>query len=188
MRISDWSSDVCSSDLAARGIDVSDITHVINYSLPDDIENYTPRSGRTARAGKSGVSIAIINSRETGRIRQIEKVIGKKFEKNEIPNGYDVCEKQLFALIHKVHQVKVNEEQIGPYLNRIYKEFENLDKEELIRRFASLEFNRFLEYYMNAHDLNSSDERPAKGREKDGYVHDNRLTSMFIIENGRATV
>lgn len=170
------------TDVAARGIDVSDITHVINYSLPDDIENYTHRSGRTARAGKSGISIAIINSRETGRIRQIEKVIGKKFEKGEIPNGYDVCEKQLFALIHKVQEVKINEEQIGPYLNRIYKEFENLDKEELIRRFASLEFNRFLEYYMNAPDLNSTDERPSKGRERDRdrYAPDNQFTRMFI--------
>ncbi|QEC53973.1 ATP-dependent RNA helicase DeaD [Anseongella ginsenosidimutans] len=168
------------TDVAARGIDVSDITHVINYSLPDDIENYTHRSGRTARAGKSGVSIAIINSRETGRIRQIEKVIGKKFEKGEIPSGYDVCEKQLFALIHKVHEVKVNEEQIGPYLNRIYKEFENLDKEELIRRFASLEFNRFLEYYLNAPDLNSADERPSKSRERDHTSGGGSFTRMFV--------
>lgn len=168
------------TDVAARGIDVSDVTHVINYSLPDDIENYTHRSGRTARAGKTGVSISIINSREVGRIRQIEKVIGKKFEKNEIPTGYDVCEKQLFALIRKVHEVKVNEEQIGPYLNRIYKEFENIDKEELIRRFASLEFNRFLEYYLNAPDLNSADDKPARGRDKDRYTPDNRFTRMFI--------
>lgn len=168
------------TDVAARGIDVSDITHVINYSLPDDIENYTHRSGRTARAGKSGISIAIINSREIGRIRQIEKVIGKKFEKNEIPGGFEVCEKQLFALIHKVHQVKVNEEQIGPYLNRIYKEFEGLDKEELIRRFASLEFNRFLEYYLNAPDLNSSEEKPQRGKDRDRFVPDGRYKRMFI--------
>src|SRR3546814_10959580 len=109
------------TDVAARGIDVSDITHVINYSLPDDIENYTHRSGRTARAGKSGVSISIINSRETGRIRQIEKFIGKKFEKNEIPNGFDACEKKLFAFIHTVHQVKVNTQQIGLLLNKTHK-------------------------------------------------------------------
>lgn len=172
------------TDVAARGIDVSDVTHVINYSLPDDIENYTHRSGRTARAGKTGVSISIINSREVGRIRQIEKVIGKKFEKNDIPTGYEVCEKQLFALIRKVHEVKVNDEQIGPYLNRIYKEFENIDKEELIRRFASLEFNRFLEYYLNAPDLNAPDEKPArapgKGKGKDKYTPDHRFTRMFI--------
>ncbi len=143
------------TDVAARGIDVNDITHVINYSLPDEIENYTHRSGRTARAGKTGVSIAIINSKESGKIRQIERVIGKQFTKAEIPNGFDVCEKQLFALVHKVHNVEVNEEQIEQYIPRIMDEFKDLDKEQIIKRFASLEFNRFLEYYKNAPDLNA---------------------------------
>src|SRR5688500_20398811 len=92
----------------SRGIDVNDVSHVINYSLPDEIENYTHRSGRTARAGKMGISIAIINSKELGKIRHIERSIGKQFTKGEIPNGFDVCEKQLFALIHKVHNVEVN--------------------------------------------------------------------------------
>ena len=100
------------TDVAARGIDVNNVTHVINYSLPDEIENYTHRSGRTGRAGKTGISIAIINSREFNKIRQIEKVIGKQFTKAEIPSGFDVVEKQLFALVHKVHQVEVNEKQI----------------------------------------------------------------------------
>jgi ATP-dependent RNA helicase DeaD len=143
------------TDVAARGIDVNDVTHVINYSLPDEIENYTHRSGRTARAGKTGVSIAIINSKELGKIRQIERTIGKQFTKVDIPNGFDVCEKQLFALVHKVHNVEVNQEQIEQYIPRIMDEFKDLDKEEIIKRFASLEFNRFLEYYSNAPDLNA---------------------------------
>jgi len=146
------------TDVAARGIDVNDVTHVINYSLPDEIENYTHRSGRTARAGKTGVSISIINSKEIGKIRQIERVIGKKFIKAEIPSGFDVCEKQLFALIHKVHNVEVNEQQIDQYIPRIMDEFAELSKEDLIKRFASLEFNRFLDYYKNAPDLNAPEE------------------------------
>jgi len=148
------------TDVAARGIDVNDVTHVINYSLPDEIENYTHRSGRTGRAGKTGISIAIINSKELGKIRHIERTIGKQFTKAEIPTGFDVCEKQLFAMIHKVHNVEVNEEQIEQYIPRIMDEFKDLDKEAIIKRFASLEFNRFLEYYSKAPDLNvSSDDR-----------------------------
>jgi ATP-dependent RNA helicase DeaD len=143
------------TDVAARGIDVNDVTHVINYSLPDEIENYTHRSGRTGRAGKTGVSIAIINSKEVGKIRQIERVIGKQFTKAEIPTGFDVCEKQLFGLVHKVHNVDVNEEQIEQYLPRIMDEFKDMDKEEIIKRFAFLEFSRFLDYYKNAPDLNA---------------------------------
>src|SRR6201985_1380852 len=142
------------TDVAARGIDVNDVTHVINYSLPDELENYTHRSGRTARAGKTGVSISIINGKELGKIRQIERVIGKKFIKAEIPTGFDVVEKQLFALVHKVHNVEVNEQQIEVYIPRIMDEFAELSKEDIIKRFASLEFNRFLDYYKNAPDLN----------------------------------
>ncbi|MBW4888185.1 DEAD/DEAH box helicase [Mucilaginibacter sp. HMF5004] len=151
------------TDVAARGIDVNDVTHVINYSLPDEVENYTHRSGRTARAGKTGVSIAIINSKELGKIRHIERIIGKKFTKAEIPNGFDVCEKQLFAIVHKVHNVEVNEQQIEQYLPRIMDEFKELSKEDVIKRFASIEFNRFLEYYKNAPDLNA----PADDRLRD---------------------
>ncbi|RXF69515.1 DEAD/DEAH box helicase [Arcticibacter tournemirensis] len=149
------------TDVAARGIDVNDVTHVINYSLPDELENYTHRSGRTARAGKSGVSISLINSKELGKIRQIERAIGKKFTKVEVPAGFDVCEKQLFALVHRVHQVEVNESQMESYIPRIMDEFKEMDKEEIIKRFASLEFNRFLDYYKNAPDLNApvGDER-----------------------------
>ena len=152
------------TDVAARGIDVNDVTHVINYSLPDEIENYTHRSGRTARAGKTGISIAIINSKELGKIRMIERVIGKKFTKAEIPNGFDVCEKQLFAIVHKVHNVTVNEQQIEQYIPRIMDEFADLTKEDVIKRFASIEFNRFLDYYKNAPDLNAAiDERLPRG-------------------------
>ncbi len=143
------------TDVAARGIDVNDVTHVINYSLPDEIENYTHRSGRTARAGKTGVSISIINAKELGKIRQIEKTIGKRFVKMEIPTGFDVVEKQLFALVHKVHNVEVNEQQIEQYIPRIMDEFKDISKEDIIKRFASLEFNRFLDYYKNAPDLNA---------------------------------
>src|SRR5579872_962485 len=143
------------TDVAARGIDVNDVTHVINYSLPDEIENYTHRSGRTARAGKTGVSVSIINGKELGKIRQIEKTLGKRFVKMEIPTGFDVVEKQLFALIHKVHNVEVNEQQIDQYTSRIMDEFKDMSKEDIIKRFASLEFNRFLDYYKNAPDLNA---------------------------------
>ncbi|RYY32474.1 MAG: DEAD/DEAH box helicase [Sphingobacteriaceae bacterium] len=170
------------TDVAARGIDVNDVTHVINYSLPDEIENYTHRSGRTARAGKTGVSIAIINSKEMGKIRQIERVIGKKFVKTEIPTGFDVCEKQLFAIVHKVHNVEVNEQQIEQYIPRIMDEFKDLSKEDLIKRFASIEFNRFLEYYKNAPDLNATfEDRPAREGER-GSRSESRgeYTRLFI--------
>ncbi|MEH6308209.1 DEAD/DEAH box helicase [Olivibacter sp. CPCC 100613] len=173
------------TDVAARGIDVNDVTHVINFSLPDEIENYTHRSGRTARAGKTGVSISLITAKELGKIRQIERVIGKQFVKAEIPNGFDVCEKQLFALVHKVKAVEVNDDQIGQYLPRIMDEFSEFSKEDVIKHFASLEFNRFLDYYENAPDLNvsatdSRSERGAKGDRfgRTGYKSD--FTRLFI--------
>jgi len=171
------------TDVAARGIDVNDVTHVINYSLPDEVENYTHRSGRTARAGKTGVSISIINAKELGKIRQIERGLGKRFVKAEIPTGFDVCEKQLFSIVHKVHNVQVNDEQIEQYLPRIMEEFKDVSKEEFIKRFASIEFNRFLDYYKNAPDLNApveegrrfeKDERPGS-REHAGKTDYTRL-------------
>ncbi|WP_217606166.1 DEAD/DEAH box helicase [Chitinophaga sp. GbtcB8] len=177
------------TDVAARGIDVDNVTHVINYELPDDVENYTHRSGRTARAGKSGISIAIISSRDIGKIRQIERVLGgKKFVKAEVPDGFAVCEKQLFALVHKVHKVTVNDEQIEPYLERIYEEFANMSKEELIRRFASLEFNEFLEYYQDAPDLNVKEEKRTYGESSSNgasssgmsYRGTGKFTRLFI--------
>ncbi|MFI5150125.1 MAG: DEAD/DEAH box helicase [Bacteroidia bacterium] len=142
------------TDVAARGIDVDDVTHVINYNLPDEIENYTHRSGRTARAGKTGISIVILNIREVGRVKILERIIGKKFTKARIPGGHEVCEKQLFSLISKIHDVEVNEAAIAQYLPQIYAQLQELTKEELIKRFVSDEFNRFLDYYKNAPDLN----------------------------------
>ncbi|WP_212003471.1 DEAD/DEAH box helicase [Chitinophaga sp. HK235] len=166
------------TDVAARGIDVDNVTHVINYDLPDDVENYTHRSGRTGRAGRSGVSIAVIGGRDIGKIRQIERVIGKKFVKAEVPDGFAVCEKQLFGLVHKVHNVTVNEEQIEPYLERIYEEFASMTKEELIKRFASLEFNQFLEYYQDAPDLNVKDDK--RGEEGRDRRSNGKFTRLFI--------
>ncbi|GEP88623.1 ATP-dependent RNA helicase DeaD [Chitinophaga terrae (ex Kim and Jung 2007)] len=167
------------TDVAARGIDVDNVTHVINYDLPDDVENYTHRSGRTGRAGKSGISIAIISSRDIGKIRQIERVIQKKFVKAEVPDGFAVCEKQLFGLVHKVHNVAVNEEQIAPYMERINEEFAEMSKEELIKRFASLEFNQFLEYYQDAPDLNMKEDRKF-GEDRGLRRNDGRFTRLFI--------
>lgn len=169
------------TDVAARGIDVNDVTHVINYSLPDEIENYTHRSGRTGRAGKSGISICIINSKETHKIRQIEKVIGKQFTKAEIPSGFDVVEKQLFGLVHKVHNVEVNEKQIDQYIPRIMDEFADMSKEDIIKRFASLEFNRFLDYYKNAPDLNASaDDRGRDNDRGSRETGNSAYTRLFI--------
>ncbi|SJN29966.1 DEAD-box ATP-dependent RNA helicase CshA [Sphingobacterium sp. JB170] len=142
------------TDVAARGIDVNDVTHVINFSLPDEVENYTHRSGRTARAGKTGISLSLVNVKEQSKIRHIEKIIGKSFERKQVPQGPEVCEKQLLAMIDKVNKVEVNQEQISPFLPAIMENMEHLSKEEIITRFASLEFNRFLEYYRNAPDLN----------------------------------
>jgi ATP-dependent RNA helicase DeaD len=142
------------TDVAARGLDVSDLTHVINYNLPDDVEAYTHRSGRTGRANKKGVSVSIIHSKEKFKIKDIERMLNKKFEQQQIPNGLEVCKKQLFHMIDRMQQVDVNEEQIEPYMAQILKQLEYLDKTELLKRFVSLEFNRFLDYYKDAEDLN----------------------------------
>jgi ATP-dependent RNA helicase DeaD len=142
------------TDVAARGIDVTNLTHIINYNLPDDIENYTHRSGRTGRAGKSGISIVIINLKETFRIKQIEKQIGKKFEQVKIPTGRDVCEKQLLHLIEKVKNTEIQHEEISVFLPAVYEQLKGISKEEIIQKFVSSEFNRFLSYYRNAADIN----------------------------------
>lgn len=167
------------TDVAARGIDVSDITHVINYELPDDTEVYTHRSGRTGRAGKSGICIAIINMKEMGKIKQIERALNKKFKLEKVPDGFQVCEKQLLNFIQKVHTVEVDEVAIESYLPVIYKELDELSKEEVIKRFTSLEFNRFLEYYRNAPDINADASRSAAGSERTRVRNGNQDT-MFI--------
>lgn len=143
------------TDVAARGLDVEDLTHIINYSLPDDPEIYTHRSGRTGRAGKSGISIAISNSRESRKIKSIENKSQIKFLKKEVPTGKDVCSKQLFKLIEKIEKVKVDDKQIEPYLDDIYKKLEWLSREDLIKHFVSAEFNRFLEYYKDSNNINN---------------------------------
>lgn len=153
------------TDVAARGLDVDDLTHVINYNIPDDTEVYVHRSGRTGRAGKSGVSISIIHGREQGKIKIIERMIGKKFEKKPVPIGKDICETQLFHLMDKMEKVEVDEKQIGPFLPAIFKQLEHLTKEDIITRFASVEFNRFLEYYSDAQDLNQRETRRGDERE-----------------------
>jgi len=150
------------TDVAARGIDVSDISHIINYNLPEDLDVYTHRSGRTGRADKSGVSIAIVNYREKSKIPLIEKIIQKKFEKLPVPNGPEICKKQLFRLIDRMENVEVDEAQIEPFMDTVNKKLEWLTKEQIIKHFVSLEFNRFLEYYKNARDLNEKGERDRK--------------------------
>jgi ATP-dependent RNA helicase DeaD len=142
------------TDVAARGIDVSDISHVINYGLPDDIEVYTHRSGRTGRAGKKGVSITIVTPKFVERIPQFERMTKAKFIKEAIPSGYEVCEAQLMLIIKNIHEQEVKDLEIEPFLPAIFEELKDLTKEELIKRFASMEFNRFLAYYKNAVDLN----------------------------------
>jgi ATP-dependent RNA helicase DeaD len=154
------------TDVAARGIDVENITHVIHMNIPDEMEFYTHRSGRTARAGKTGVSIAMISPKEVGKIRQIEKSLKNSFQRIQVPTGPEVCQKQLLALMHKVHEVKVNEAEIEAFLPAVYEELKNLTKNELIKRFASIEFNRFLDYYRNAPDLNVSAQSNDRGAER----------------------
>jgi ATP-dependent RNA helicase DeaD len=145
------------TDVAARGIDVSNITHVIHMNLPDEIEFYTHRSGRTARAGKKGISIAIITRKEVSKIRQIEKAVQTKFEKKEIPTGVEVCEKRVLNIVRKLREVSLAEKEIGHFLPAVYEELQDLSKEEIIKRFTALEFNHFLDYYRDAPDLNRSD-------------------------------
>ena len=154
------------TDVAARGLDVNDLTHVINYKLPDQAENYTHRSGRTGRAGKNGISIAIITGKERNKLGPIERKIKKKFVQTKVPNGQEICEIQLFKLIDKVHDIEVNEKEIKGFLPDIYAKLEELDREELIRRFVSIEFNQFLSYYQDARDLNN-DDKPDRKRSGD---------------------
>jgi ATP-dependent RNA helicase DeaD len=144
------------TDVAARGIDVRDITHVINYKLPDEERNYTHRSGRTARAGKSGTSIVIINSQERRKLRHIEKQAGIQFKYEKIPGGSAICEKQLYSMINKMVTVEVDHDEIDRFLPPVYDTLNHLSKEELIQKFVSIEFNRFLKYYKDAGDINLS--------------------------------
>jgi ATP-dependent RNA helicase DeaD len=169
------------TDVAARGLDVNDLTHIINYNLPDELEAYIHRSGRTGRAGKHGISITIVHGRETNKIAQLERKVGKPFEHKLVPNGQEVCEKQLFSLIDKVEWVEVDESTIEGYLDVIYKKLAWLPREELIKRFVSVEFNRFLAYYKDAADLNIS---AKKVREKKNSRASNMNFTRFHINLG----
>jgi ATP-dependent RNA helicase DeaD len=152
------------TDVAARGLDVNDLTHVINYNLPDDNAGYTHRSGRTGRAGRTGISVAIVHMKEQFKIRQIENKINKKFKKCRIPSGVEICKNQLVSLVDALTKVEVDHEQIDPLYAEISEKLEHLDREELIKKVVSLEFNKFLEYYKNAPDLNVTVSDGAKKR------------------------
>ena len=154
------------TDVAARGLDVEDLTHIINYNLPDDDEIYIHRSGRTGRAGKKGVSIAIIHGRNMRKLKDIERTSGISFKKEDVPNGLDICKKRLYTLIDKIEKVDVNEEQIEPFLPYIFEKLNWLDREKLIKHFVSTEFNRYLSYYKDSKDINeeSYDKGNNKGR------------------------
>ncbi len=151
------------TDVAARGLDVDDLSHVIHYDLPDEVSAYTHRSGRTGRAGKTGASLALVHMREGHRIGLIERAIGRKLEEAKIPRGRDICEARLMDLLSRVTTVEVNQDAVGPYLEAVRKSLAGLDREELLQRFVSVEFNRFLEEYDGAPDLNPSPHQPRSG-------------------------
>lgn len=150
------------TDVAARGIDVDDLTHVINYTLPDEPEVYTHRSGRTGRAGKTGMSIAIANLREAGKLKKIERCMGRPFESGSIPTGKEICSKQIFNLMDKLENVEVNEEELQDILPEVYKKLSWLDKEDILRRLVSLEFNRFIAYYQDDEDFEVASTQKSK--------------------------
>lgn len=160
------------TDVAARGLDVNDLTHVINFGLPDDIENYTHRSGRTGRAGKKGTSISIVHSREKHKIRAIEKEIGKQFVEGEIPSPKDICTKQLYKVMDQIDKTDVDEEQIAPFMADINRRFDYMEKEELIKKIVALEFGKFLAYYADAPEISKPEpakrEKKEKNKGKDG--------------------
>ncbi|GAA4320242.1 DEAD/DEAH box helicase [Compostibacter hankyongensis] len=176
------------TDVAARGIDVDSITHVINYALPDDTEVYTHRSGRTARAGRSGTCISLIHMRETGKLREIERLVKARFVRKPVPSGKEVCEKQFFHFIDRIHDADISHGDYEHYLPQLTERFADMSKEELLTRMASLEFNRFLEYYRDAPDLNARTERrttrdtPYRDRDRgqDRYRPESGKVRLFI--------
>ncbi|WP_421919917.1 DEAD/DEAH box helicase [Marinifilum sp.] len=164
------------TDVAARGIDVDDLSHVIHYNLPDELEFYTHRSGRTARAGKKGISIALVTPREERKVKDLSRRLKTDFEQVKIPVGKEVCERQLMNFMRRVNEVEVEEEEIEPFVDGINEELESLSREDLIKRFVSLEFNRFWEYYKNADDLNLKSTTQRRNK-RDGNKGEDR---MFI--------
>jgi ATP-dependent RNA helicase DeaD len=168
------------TDVAARGIDVNDLTHVINYNLPDDIEVYIHRSGRTGRAGKEGVSVSIIHSREMHRIKAIEKIAKKTFERKMVPQANEICEKQLFHFLDRVGQTELEESSpVNDVLPAVYEKLAEMDKEQLIKQFVAAEFNRFMEYYKDAPDLNIYKEERGKGGRREGRGGRDRGNASF---------
>ena len=171
------------TDVAARGLDVDNLTHVINFGLPDDIENYTHRSGRTGRAGKKGVSISIVNLREKGKIRFIEKAIGKTFVQGTMPTGTQICEKQLYKVMDDLERIEVNEEQIAEFLPEIFRRLDWMDKNDIIKRIVTREFGRFVRYYQDAPELEEVTRKDAddeKRKKKDRRRAQKGYTRFFI--------
>ncbi len=166
------------TDVAARGIDVKELTHIINYNLPDDIETYVHRSGRTGRADKRGICLSLINLREKSKIKKIEKIVGRPFEKAMIPTGKEVCEKQLFNHIDRIEHVDINREEIDDYLPVVFRKLEWMSREELITRMVALNFNRFLDYYKNAVDLNVNERDEKKDRKERQIEREHRDETM----------
>ncbi|WP_435414775.1 DEAD/DEAH box helicase [Polaribacter aestuariivivens] len=168
------------TDVAARGLDVTELTHVLNHKLPDQIENYTHRSGRTGRAGNKGISIVLVNGKEKGKLRAIERIIKKKFVETKVPTGKEIVQNQLMNLIDKVQNTEVNESEISEFLPNIYEKLESLNREELIQKFVSLEFNTMLAYYENAKDLND-----LSSRDNSRARSTNENMTRFFINIGR---
>lgn len=177
------------TDVAARGLDVEDLTHVINYGLPDDIESYTHRSGRTGRAGKKGTSISIIHIKEKWKVRQIEKQIGKEFVDGTLPTAEEICQKQLYKVMDDIMKTDVDEEQIKPYLDAINRQFEYIDKEDIIKKMVMITFGRFLEYYKNAPEIEkptgrSKEDRRGSRDDRAGHGKVSRGRRKHEAENG----
>ncbi len=168
------------TDVAARGLDIDDLTHIINYNMPDDPEVYIHRSGRTGRAGKKGISIIISHSREGSKVKNIEKLVGKTFEHRQIPLGQEICEKRLFNLMDKIENIVVDDKKIEPYFTTITKKLQWLDRDELLKRFVYVEFERFLDYYKDAKDLNVEQEVNKKTRERTRKSRDRDFVRLFI--------
>ena len=170
------------TDVAARGIDVNELTHVINYNLPDDPEVYVHRSGRTGRAGNKGISIIISNNREGRKIKELERIIASKIELKNVPTGQEICEKRLFNLIEKIQNIEVNDEQIDPYMATVHEKLADLDREDLLKRFVTVEFNSFLEYYKDSKDINTeSNDRGDRSERRRG----GRDFTRFFINIGQ---
>jgi len=179
------------TDVAARGLDVNDISHVIHYNLPDEIESYTHRSGRTARAGKAGKSLILVNTREVSRIHQVEKLINSTVELRRIPEAEDICEKQMYALMDRVVNTPIDEEAIDRYWPVFYNRLKGIPAEEIVLKFISTELNAFLDYYKGSGDLNASQEKGKQRGEREGGreggSHNRNLTGgkkRFMINLG----